>query len=39
MDEHMIYIYIHDTNSSYLGIGYDNIKTADRNLFSKTMVG
>ena len=32
------YTYLYDTRS-YMGIGYNNIKIADRDLFSKTMVG
>ena len=33
------HIYIHDTNRSYLGIGYNNIKGDDNSIFSKNMVG
>ena len=39
MVKDMTHIYIHDTNSSNMGIGYNNFQGAIFNLFSKTMVG
>ena len=39
MDEYMIYIYIHDTNRSYMGIGYIIIEGVFYNIFNTTMVG
>ena len=32
------YTYLYDTRT-YMGIGYDNFKNANGDLFSKTMVG
>ena len=39
MVKYMTHIYIHDTNPSNMGIGYDNIQGAIFNLLSKNMVG
>lgn len=39
MVDNMRHIYIHDANSSSMGIGYNNIEDTNSNLFSKNMVG
>ena len=39
MVDNIRHIYIHDTSSSNMGIGYNNIKDTNSNLFSKNMVG
>ena len=39
MVNNMGHIYIHDTNRSYLGIGYTRDKITIFYLFSKNMVG
>jgi len=39
MVNNMRHIYIHDTNRSYLGIGYTRDKIIIFYLFSKNMVG
>ena len=39
MVNNMTHIYIHDTNRSYLGIGYTRDKIIICNFFSKNLVG